>query len=90
MSGVMPPRQCSLEIWWLNFGPGPRCFVITMDKKTGQTVWQQECTADRAGCEVGGFWRHAGGMEANGLAEVADVSGSCATPLLGHPGNGMS
>jgi outer membrane protein assembly factor BamB len=24
----------------LNFGPGPRTFLIALDKKTGQTVWQ--------------------------------------------------
>ena len=68
----------------LNFGPGPRCFVIAMEKKTGKTVWQQDVPP--IGPEA--KWEDFGGTleewKQLGSPKVADVSGSCATPLLVH------
>ena len=66
----------------LNFGPGPRCFVVAMDKKTGKTVWQHDVPP--IGPEA--KWEDFGGTleewKQLGSPKVADVSGSCATPLL--------
>ncbi|MEK7686472.1 MAG: PQQ-binding-like beta-propeller repeat protein [Verrucomicrobiota bacterium] len=30
------------ELCFLNFGPGPRSFLIALDKRTGKTVWQRD------------------------------------------------
>jgi outer membrane protein assembly factor BamB len=70
------------DLCLLNFGPGPRCFVIAMDKKTGKTVWQYDVPP--IGPEA--KWEDFGGTldewKQLGSPKVADVSGSCATPLL--------
>jgi outer membrane protein assembly factor BamB len=66
----------------LNFGPGPRCFVIAMEKKTGKTVWQYDVPPIGPDAK----WEDFGGTleewKQLGSPKVADVSGSCATPLL--------
>jgi outer membrane protein assembly factor BamB len=66
----------------LNFGPGPRCFVIALEKKTGKTVWQHDVPP--IGPEA--KWEDFGGTQEEwkqlGSPKVADVSGSCATPLV--------
>jgi outer membrane protein assembly factor BamB len=72
------------DLVFLNFGPGPRCFVIAMEKKTGKTVWQHDVPP--IGPEA--KWEDFGGTleewKQLGSPKVADVSGSCATPLLVH------
>jgi outer membrane protein assembly factor BamB len=72
------------DLVFLNFGPGPRCFVIAMEKKTGKTVWQYDVPP--IGPEA--KWEDFGGTleewKQLGSPKVADVSGSCATPLLAH------
>jgi outer membrane protein assembly factor BamB len=72
------------DLVFLNFGPGPRCFVIAMDKKTGQTVWQHDVPPIGPDAK----WEDFGGTleewKQLGSPKVADVAGSCATPLLVH------
>ena len=74
------------DLVFLNFGPGPRCFVIAMEKKTGKTVWQQDIPPIGPDAK----WEDFGGTQEEwkqlGSPKVADVSGSCATPLLVHAG----
>jgi hypothetical protein len=53
----------------LNFGPGERTFLIAVNKKTGQTVWQHD--------EPGG----ASGEKKQGQ-EKTDWSGSLSTPIV--------
>lgn len=68
----------------LNFGPGPRCFVIGMEKKTGKTVWRHDVPPIGPDAK----WEDFGGTleewKQMGSPKMADVSGSCATPLLVH------
>ncbi len=70
------------DLCFLNFGPGPRCFVIAMDKKTGKTVWKYDVPPIGPDAK----WEDFGGTleewKRLGSPKVADVSGSCATPLL--------
>jgi outer membrane protein assembly factor BamB len=70
------------DLCLLNFGPGPRSFVIAMDKKTGKTVWQYDVPPIGPDAK----WEDFGGTleewKQLGSPKVADVSGSCATPLL--------
>src|SRR5438445_4608980 len=33
------------DLCFLNFGPGPRSFLIALNKRTGKTVWQQDAPA---------------------------------------------
>ena len=70
------------DLCFVNFGPGPRCFVTALEKKTGKTVWQHDVPPigpDAKWEEFGGTleeWKQLGSPK------VADVSGSCATPLV--------
>lgn len=72
------------ELVFLNFGPGPRCFVMAMEKNTGKTVWQHDVPPIGPDAK----WEDFGGTleewKQLGSPKVADVSGSCATPLLVH------
>lgn len=65
----------------LNFGPGPRSFVIAMDKRSGDTAWQ------RAAPEIGAKakWVDFGGVPISdrpGGQTVSEIAGSWATPLI--------
>jgi outer membrane protein assembly factor BamB len=42
------------DLCFLNFGPGPRTFLIALDKKTGQTVWQHDEPGGSSGETVAG------------------------------------
>ena len=70
------------DLCFLNFGPGPRCFVIAMEKRTGKAVWQYDVPPIGPDAK----WEDFGGTleewQRMGSPKVADVSGSCATPLL--------
>ena len=69
------------DLCFLNFGPGPRSFVIALDKKTGATVWQR----DAPGISPDAKWTEFGGqakLDRPGEVTVAETAGSWATPLL--------
>lgn len=57
------------ELCYLNFGPGERSFLIAVDKKTGETVWQHDEPINREGTSEAKF--------AN-----ADFYGSWSTPVF--------
>jgi outer membrane protein assembly factor BamB len=70
------------DLCFLNFGPGQRSFVTAVDKQTGLTVWQQDVPPIKGDAK----WEDFGGdlkeWKRLGSPAVADVSGSCATPLV--------
>ncbi len=72
------------DICILYFGPGPREFVIAVDKKTGETVWQY----DEPGPPAEGDWVENGqGSQAQERAKEGQdrsniLRGSWATPLI--------
>ena len=49
-AGASPVLHENLVI--LNFGPGPRTFLIAMDKLTGETVWQNDEPGGRSGKDL--------------------------------------
>jgi outer membrane protein assembly factor BamB len=57
------------ELCYLNFGPGERSFLIAMDKRTGETVWQHDEPINRLGTPEAEF-------------SSLDYYGSWSTPLL--------
>lgn len=61
----------------LHFGPGERAFMIALNKKTGETVWQVDIPQVRSMKRTDGF----AGREANGMI------GSFSTPII-VPANG--
>lgn len=74
------------ELCFLNFGPGPRSFVIALDKRTGKTMWQQDAPTIGANAK----WEEFGGETRSGqpadAAKVSEVAGSWATPLVVRAG----
>ncbi len=70
------------DLCFLNFGPGPRSFLIALNKRTGKTVWQSAAPA--VGAEA--KWEDFGGETRPGApgdaTKVSDVAGSWATPLV--------
>jgi outer membrane protein assembly factor BamB len=58
------------DICYLNFGPGPRQFLIALDKKTGKTIWEVNTPGGASGEEIAG--------------KKAEWIGSWSTPLLIH------
>jgi outer membrane protein assembly factor BamB len=69
------------DLCFLNFGPGPRSFIIALDKKTGATVWQR----DAPGISANAKWVDFGGQAESdkpGGQTVAEIAGSWATPLI--------
>ena len=56
------------DICYLNFGPGPRQFLIAVDKKTGKTIWEVNNPGGSSGEEIPG--------------KKAEWIGSWSTPLL--------
>ncbi|HUS34145.1 MAG TPA: PQQ-binding-like beta-propeller repeat protein [Verrucomicrobiae bacterium] len=56
------------DVCYLNFGPGPRQFLIALDKKTGKTLWQVDTPGGASG-------------EASG-DKKAEWVGSWSTPVL--------
>jgi outer membrane protein assembly factor BamB len=66
----------------LNFGPGPRSFLVALDKRTGKTLWQQDLPSigdDAKWEDLGGDLKE---WKQLGSPKVPEVSGSCATPLV--------
>ncbi len=73
------------DLCFLNFGPGPRCFVLAMEKATGKTVWQYDVPPigpDAKWEDFGGTAEEWQQMRQMGFSTVAEISGSCATPLV--------
>lgn len=66
------------ELCMLNFGPGPRSFLIALDKKSGATVWQFDVPA----LPLTAKWRDFGGVDRPGDPTVSETAGSWATPLI--------
>ena len=61
------------DICYLNFGPGPRQFLIALDKRSGKTIWEVNIPGGASGEEVPG--------------KKAEWVGSWSTPLLIHADN---
>jgi hypothetical protein len=57
------------DLCFLNFGPGERSFLIAVNKKTGETVWQHDEPINREGTSEAKF-------------SNADYYGSWSTPLI--------
>lgn len=69
------------DLCFLNFGPGPRSFVIAFDKKSGTAVWQRDAPAISANAK----WVDFGGQAKSdkpGELTVSEIAGSWATPLI--------
>jgi outer membrane protein assembly factor BamB len=74
------------ELCFLNFGPGPRSFLIALNKRTGKTVWQQDAPLIGAHAKWEDFGGDAKYAERPGAAKVAEIAGSWATPLVVRAG----
>ncbi len=74
------------DLCFLNFGPGERCFVIALDKRTGRTVWQQDPPALGADAKWEDYGGEAKYMEQPGALKLSEVAGSWATPLVVRAG----
>jgi outer membrane protein assembly factor BamB len=59
------------DICFLNFGPGPRQFLVALDKKTGKTLWEVNNPGGASG-------------ESNGSDKKQEWIGSWSTPLFIH------
>lgn len=73
------------DLCFLNFGPGPRCFLVALDKRTGTNVWQYQVPPigpDAKWEDFGGSPEEWAQMKQMGFSTVAEISGSCSTPLL--------
>ena len=68
----------------LNFGPGQRSFVIALDKRTGKTVWQFDLPPIPPDAKWEDFGGNAEEWKKQGYNTVAEISGSCSTPLVIH------
>ena len=70
------------DLCLLSFGPGQRSFLVALDARTGRTVWQYDVPpipADAKWEEFGGDLKD---WKRLGSPAVAEVTGSCATPLM--------
>jgi outer membrane protein assembly factor BamB len=72
----------------LNFGPGQRSFLVTLDKRTGKIIWQK----DLPGISADAKWEDFGGDLAYwkklGSPTMPEVTGSTSTPLVAHAKGG--
>jgi len=66
----------------LNFGPGQRSFIIALDKRTGKTVWQFDVPPIPPDAKWEDFGGNAKESKQQGYNTVAEISGSCSTPLV--------
>ncbi|MBI5388144.1 MAG: PQQ-binding-like beta-propeller repeat protein [Verrucomicrobia bacterium] len=70
------------DLCLVNFGPGPKSFLVALDKRTGQTVWQYDVPSIAADAK----WEDYGGdlkdWKRLGSPTMPEVTGSCATPLV--------
>lgn len=76
------------NLCFLNFGPGPRSFLIALDKRTGITAWQQDAPLPAADAKWEDFGAEANYGDRPGAHRVSDVVGSWATPLVVPAGRG--
>lgn len=70
------------DLCLLNFGPGPRSFVVALDKHDGHTVWKQDIPQvpdDTRYEDIDGDPKWA---EMPGAQKLSSIAGSWATPLL--------
>lgn len=70
------------DLCLLNFGPGPRSFLIALDLRTGRTVWQHDLPSLGPDAKWEDFGGDLNQWKRLGSPKVADASGSCATPLV--------
>ena len=66
----------------INFGPGQRSFLIALDKRTGQTVWQYDVPSIAADAKWEDFGGDLKDWKRLGSPTMAEVTGSCATPVV--------
>ena len=70
------------ELCLLNFGPGPRSFLVALDKRTGRALWQRDLPSLPAEAK----WEDYGGdlndWKRLGSPAMPEVTGSCATPVV--------
>lgn len=70
------------DLCLLNFGPGSRSFLIALDKRTGQTVWQYELPSIRPDAKWEEFGGEAKDNNPPSTGRVSDVAGSWSTPVI--------
>jgi outer membrane protein assembly factor BamB len=70
------------DLCFLNFGPGQRSFVIALDKRTGQTLWQHDVPPVAADAKWEDFGGDLKDWQRLGRPTLPEVTGSCATPLV--------
>ncbi len=68
----------------LNFGPGQRSFLIALDKRTGETVWQYDLPPIAADAKWEDFGGDLKDWKRLGSPTMPEVTGSCATPVVVH------
>jgi outer membrane protein assembly factor BamB len=66
----------------VNFGPGQRSFVVALDKRSGKTVWQFDVPPIPADAKWEDFGTTAAEWTKLGYNTVAEISGSCSTPVI--------
>ena len=70
------------DLCLLNFGPGQRSFLVALDKLTGKPLWQYDVPPVAAEAKWEDFGGDLKDWKRLGSPTVADVTGSCATPLV--------
>jgi len=70
------------DLCLLSFGPGPRSFLIALDKRTGRTVWQYDLPLIRPDAKWQDFGGEASYDAKAGLQKVSEIAGSWSTPLV--------
>lgn len=70
------------ELCILNFGPGQRSFIIALNRRTGETVWQFDVPPIPPDARWEDFGTTAAEWKRQGYSTVAEISGSCSTPLV--------
>jgi len=66
----------------LSFGPGERSFIVALDLDTGRTVWQHDVPPIPADAKWEAYGGDLNDWKRLGSPAVAEVTGSCATPLV--------
>ena len=74
------------DLCLLNFGPGERSFVIALDLRTGQTVWQYFVPPIAADAKWEDFGGDLKDWKRFGSPTMPEVTGSCATPVVVRAG----
>lgn len=70
----------------LHFGPGPRSFLIALDKRTGRTVWQYDLPQIRPDAKWQEFGGEGTSNDQGGAQKVSDAAGSWSTPAVVRSG----